>query len=663
MKRTLILFMITFSTVLLYSQSAKVVTYGVSPRQVASDSTDIFDRGYNGLTNVGAQTKMYLDAILTDATLTSPTWTVIEQPAGSNPVFGTPQNLSDAEQVIPFTPDLPGTYKVTFTDGAVVSDPLVIKVGLYLGYQYSYPVLPNHACQDCHADKTAQWEQTGHFSIFEEGLNGTLSNHYGPNCISCHTTGYDANADNDGFDDFGFVFPDTLFPGQYDNMVAQYPDAMLRGRIQCESCHGPGSMHVGAANIMSVTLATENCAICHDGGHHVYPAQWRVSNHGTFAANGGETRAACAQCHNGAGFVEYIKNGKQPPTQNLPEIVKITCAVCHDPHSVENPNQLRTMTATLANGEEVTGAGKGAICINCHKSRRDAVQYTNNYLNNLSTHYGPHDGPQGDLLAGKNAITFGQTIESSPHLASTTDACVRCHMYPGTTDPDGNVILVGSHTWKMSADGVDNVTACADCHGDFGPEFSDKKCYINNTADLDGDGVANGLQIEIEGLLEQLKALLPQDDEGNVAITDSSVTLTEAQAAYNYFMVEADRSFGIHNPRYIFGILKASIEALGGVVAVDYAKSDMPEDFVLSQNYPNPFNPTTTIQYQLPTGSNVKVVVYDALGKEVAVLVNQYQNAGTYTANFKASNLASGIYFCRMEAGSFVKVNKMLLLK
>ena len=89
----------------------------------------------------------------------------------------------------------------------------------------------------------------------------------------------------------------------------------------------------------------------------------------------------------------------------------------------------------------------------------------------------------------------------------------------------------------------------------------------------------------------------------------------------------------------------------------------MPEDFVLSQNYPNPFNPTTTIQYQLPTGSNVKVVVYDALGKEVAVLVNQYQNAGTYTANFKASNLASGIYFCRMEAGSFVKVNKMLLLK
>lgn len=663
MKKTLILFVIVFSTVLLHSQSAKVVTYGVSPRQCEEDTTDIFNLAYNGLTNVGANTQMYLEAKLDGATLTNPTWQVVAKPSDSNPAFGATQNLTEADQVVIFTPDSVGTYKITFTDGAVNSDTLTIKVGLYLGYSYSYPVLPNHACQDCHADKVAQWEGTGHYSIFEEGLNGTLSNHYGPSCIGCHTTGNNVHAANNGFDDFPFVFPDSLYPGVFDQMVQQYPTAMLRARIQCESCHGPGSMHVGAANVMAVTLDAQNCAICHDEGHHLYPAQWRVSNHATLEKSGGSTKASCVQCHNGQGFVDYIKNGKITATQDLPEIVPITCATCHDPHSAANPHQLRTMDVTLTDGETVTGGGNGTICMNCHKARTDAVVYTNNYLKNLSTHYGPHHGPQADILEGKNAITFGQNIENSAHFSDVDNTCVGCHMYPTTTDSLGNVILVGSHSFRMSADGVDNVAACKTCHGEIGTKFSDKKCYINGNADLDGNGVADGLQIEIQGLMDQLKALLPQDANGNVVITDSSVTLTQAQAAYNYFMIQDDGSLGIHNPRFVFGLLKSSIEALGGTVDVDYAHNTTPDTYVLSQNYPNPFNPTTTIQYQVPQGSNVKIVIYDALGRQVAVLVDGFQSAGTYSTNFNASNFASGVYFYRMEAGNFVKVNKMLLLK
>ncbi len=96
------------------------------------------------------------------------------------------------------------------------------------------------------------------------------------------------------------------------------------------------------------------------------------------------------------------------------------------------------------------------------------------------------------------------------------------------------------------------------------------------------------------------------------------------------------------------------------VIEVD---AGLPKQFTLSQNYPNPFNPTTVISYQLPTASTVSLKIYDVLGKEVATLVNGRQEAGTYNFNFNASNLASGIYFYRFQAGNFVQVRKMMLVK
>lgn len=99
-------------------------------------------------------------------------------------------------------------------------------------------------------------------------------------------------------------------------------------------------------------------------------------------------------------------------------------------------------------------------------------------------------------------------------------------------------------------------------------------------------------------------------------------------------------------------------------------EAGLPQSFALSQNYPNPFNPTITIGYALPQASQVRLTVYDVLGREVATLVNARQAAGNYTANFNASHLASGIYFYRLEAsttgvtaGSFVETKKMMLVK
>jgi len=89
----------------------------------------------------------------------------------------------------------------------------------------------------------------------------------------------------------------------------------------------------------------------------------------------------------------------------------------------------------------------------------------------------------------------------------------------------------------------------------------------------------------------------------------------------------------------------------------------IPKDYKLSQNYPNPFNPVTRISYQLPQAGNVKLTVFDFLGREVVTLVNEYKQAGYYDANFNASSLSSGTYFYRIEANNFITTKKMMVIK
>jgi hypothetical protein len=88
-----------------------------------------------------------------------------------------------------------------------------------------------------------------------------------------------------------------------------------------------------------------------------------------------------------------------------------------------------------------------------------------------------------------------------------------------------------------------------------------------------------------------------------------------------------------------------------------------PSTFSLEQNYPNPFNPSTVISYQLPVSGDVILKVYDVLGNEAATLVNEEKPAGSYSVQFNATNLAGGVYFYQLKAGSFVETKKMLMLK
>ena len=101
---------------------------------------------------------------------------------------------------------------------------------------------------------------------------------------------------------------------------------------------------------------------------------------------------------------------------------------------------------------------------------------------------------------------------------------------------------------------------------------------------------------------------------------------------------------------------------LGTTTDIEFEVSG-PLTFTLEQNYPNPFNPSTNIKYSVPENGFVKLSVYNLVGKEVKVLVNGQVNAGFYEIGFDATTLPSGIYFYRIQAGSFVETKKMVLLK
>jgi len=167
---------------------------------------------------------------------------------------------------------------------------------------------------------------------------------------------------------------------------------------------------------------------------------------------------------------------------------------------------------------------------------------------------------------------------------------------------------------------------------------------------------------EIQKIRDSLKAVIYRSDTLNITgtvaefwqIENYSVdSLAEIYSKDSLFTVfEVDRFLG--PPTETVTSIK---QATGG-----------PKDYALSQNYPNPFNPTTTISYSVPRASFVTIKVYDELGREIKTLVNEEKYSGDYKVEFSASGengnkLTSGVYFYRMQAGSFAATKKLILLK
>jgi photosystem II stability/assembly factor-like uncharacterized protein len=153
-----------------------------------------------------------------------------------------------------------------------------------------------------------------------------------------------------------------------------------------------------------------------------------------------------------------------------------------------------------------------------------------------------------------------------------------------------------------------------------------------------------------------------QQGTGISKSTDDGATWTTAYtaAAGSYYHMTKSRSGAtIWAIRSNGGISRYGLPITG----INSISNEVPATFSLSQNYPNPFNPTTKINFALPKSGLVTLKVYDVLGKEVATLVNEVKNAGTYNYEFDGSALTSGVYFYKLEGNGFSSVKKMMLVK
>jgi len=624
------------------SVSAQALNAQISLRPLTPSEKKTYSlttaQGASGLNTIGIGQPAYLEVLVAnavkDANITNITWTLTATPSFSSAALapsplGTnvpPYKMADrfnqsgspvykvaagsAGRTM-LMPDLEGQYTVKVTIGYVQSNAPVsltqnITASSYAGIG---------TCVLCHSkgahaelQQYIDWQASPHASFFARQIDGgtdPATTHYSKNCISCHTVGYDTNTNavNGGFDDLatqlGWTFPAPLTNGNWAKMQSQYPDLVNLANIQCENCHGPANQHVAAAgrtNVagwprLSITFAAGNCAQCHDSAPvHFKSAEWNNSKHAVATRTpSGPTRAACARCHTGRGFANYtatlgttnIWTGTD--TANT-EYTAITCATCHDPHSDENPHQLRAAELVkLADGANIvtiTNAGAGSLCMNCHQSR------TGSYTNSLveypagrptfaggTSSFGPHDNPAAMMLEGVNGYTYGKDIPSSAHRNSVTDTCAGCHMQP-VVSSDPAFTKAGGHTFSMTysnASGVvvDKVDVCVQCHGPI-TSFDMVK------VDYNGDGIIEGVQTEVGKLLAKLSTLFPpstyQSNSANY-VADGLVKSPSVktnwpakflQAAWNYQLVNNDLSKGVHNTAYAVGLLKASIADLSG---------------------------------------------------------------------------------------------------
>ena len=340
---------------------------------------------------------------------------------------------------------------------------------------------------------------------------------------------------------------------------------------------------MGCERKVEGTVAVEDtvadqCFNCHNGQLDAMQGEWANSVHASGASVDYTSRPApndCQRCHNQDGFISWITTGVIPSTPSNAKA--IGCFACHNPH--ENGDlRLRTEApVTLKSGVQFN-VGQANLCANCHQSREYPTIVDN--FNITSSRFGPHHGPQGDLLmatvgyTGFPGFVSGDTEHRNyidGDKDGAMDGCIGCHMNYAQTHEGYHV---GGHSVNMKDEAGNSLAAdckASGCH-DAGPlaftnptsgEPFDYK-LTTGAVDWDMDGVVEGYQTEMEGMLDSLLILLDYQNIYNPANGLANTGIYPdgdlVGAYWNWILLEEDRSKGIHNWAYTSKLIKASID-------------------------------------------------------------------------------------------------------
>jgi len=465
--------------------------------------------------------------------------------------------------------------EIVYVDRPRFNEPPDAAAG-FLGYYTPGEKLTT--CGTCHVGAQATWATTAHAGAYDDLVSSGGAEEF---CYGCHTVTERGNAVDSAA---GY------------NRVA---DSAYRD-VQCESCHGPGLVHVQEpgtsqpfASIAADTGLTNGCGECHSGIHTPFVEQWKASMHGSPTAlsyAGG--RAECAACHEGrAALREKFGETADYVEKEGTELQPFVCAVCHDPHGSPNAAQLRA---------PIDVPTRENLCVTCHARKAVAVPPTNR---------GPH-AAQGLLLIGEAgwippgfAYDTAGIVGSHGTLANRR-LCATCHVtsFDVTDEATGELILTSvGHRFEaiecLDGQGLPTDGPCTPAERDF-RACASAGCHATQDA---ARAVFQVVQARLENLLDQLwtdvdadgvmdpypedGGLLPrvvaQGGESAINLSDQVLTVAEgaiwnAQLAHTSsrpswaagtvfgrtFSAARSSGEGVHNPFLLEVLLIASIRAV-----------------------------------------------------------------------------------------------------